>query len=602
MESAPLNPFRIESPEKLAPQDLVSLFVEQYTQVGVVKQRKHTFIWGSRGSGKSMLFRYLEPQCQALVHGSIETLLGAPESFIAIYCPCKEGQFNKTELELLSPSAAQTLTEHMLNLQISDLLFNCFRTQFPAEFFRTEQKIRLAKYAVSLFDKASIATSITHANSVADCSTDPFEWVQAIFQHENRVISNFLRAYAFRKGEASYGGATSGYHDYLLPLMRAVQQFLSAAIPIYVLLDDADRLAKQQQSILNTWIANRDHSLVCFKISTQRDGYKTLLTRDGGLIEQPHDYSEVDVDELYTRSKSDYYEKVKLISERRLNLSTVPTKDIIRFLPSDPREDELLEQFKSGAAEEWKRVGEPGRQRDFVYRYANARLFQHLRETKQRKSYAGFNNMVHLSSGIVRDFLEPCYLMFDQALNRVQPGDLIESISPAIQNEVLYKYSEEFLVSKFEDFRKDLPPERWSTLDSLRVLLDSLGKLFYERLHDPEAREARLFSFTVRGQLPSDLADTLRLGVRYRYFQLRTYSSKEGGGRESWYILNRRLCPVFKLDPTGFEGRISLTSDLLRLACQDPAAFVKLRLRQQHTNGEQPAFEFEEQRNGISLT
>jgi hypothetical protein len=599
MDSTLLNPFRIESPEKLAPPELVSLFVEQYTQVGTVKQRKHTIIWGSRGSGKSMLLRYLEPQCQALVHGSIETMLNAPESFVAIYCPCKEGQFNKTDLELLSPSAAQTLTEHMLNLQISDLLFNCFRTQFPPGLFATEQKLRLAKYAVSLFDQASIATSVSHANSLTDCSTEPLEWFQAVCQNENRVISNFLRAYAFKKGDASYAGATSGYHDYLLPLMRAAQRLLAAPIPIYILIDDADRLGRQQQSIVNTWIANRDHSVLCFKVCAQRDGYKTLLTRDGGLIEQPHDYSEVDVDELYTRSKSDYYEKVKLISERRLTLSTVPTKDVIRFLPSDAHEDELLEGFKRSAAEEWERVDKPGRQRDFVYRYANARLFQHLRDTKQRKSYAGFNNMVHLSSGIVRDFLEPCYLMFDQALSKAQPDHLIESIPAGIQNEVLYNYSEEFLLSKFEAFRKDLPPEHWSTLDSLRVLLESLGKLFYERLHDPDAREARLFSFTVRGQLPSDLSDILRLGVRYRYFQLRTYSSKEGGGREYWYILNRRLCPIFKLDPTGFEGRISLTPDLLKLACQDSAKFVKLRLRQQQTSDEQPAFEFEEQGNGL---
>jgi hypothetical protein len=594
METTLLNPFRIESPEKLSPPEIVDLFVEQYTQVGAVKQRKHTFIWGSRGSGKSMLLRFLEPQCQALVHGGCEALIKAPESFFAVYCPCKEGQFNKTDLELLSPSAAQTLTEHMLNLQVSDLLFNCFRTQFPSGFFGIEQKLWLAKYAASLFDQASIATSVTHANSLIDRSSEPLEWFQAVCQHENRVISNFLRAYAFKKQEASYGGATSGYHDYLLPLMRAAQGLLQVAVPIYVLFDDADRLGKQQQSIINTWIANRDHALVCFKVSAQRDGYKTLLTRDGGLIEQPHDYSEVDVDELYTRSKSDYYEKVKLISERRLQLSTVPTKDITKFLPSDAREDELLEDFKQGAAEEWERVGEPGRQRDFVYRYANARLFQHLRDTKQRKSYAGFNNMVHLSSGIVRDFLEPCYLMFDQAQSRIGHGILIESIPAAIQNEVLHNYSEEFLLSKFEAFRKDLPPEHWSTLDSLRVLLESLGKLFYERLHDPDAREARLFSFTLRGQTPSDLADILRLGVRYRYFQLRTYSSKEGGGRENWYILNRRLCPIFKLDPTGFEGRISLTPDLLRLACQDTAKFVNLRLRQQHTTDEQPSFEFEE--------
>ena len=69
------------------------------------------------------------------------------------------------------------------------------------------------------------------------------------------------------------------------------------------------------------------------------------------------------------------------------------------------------------------------------------------------------------------------------------------------------------------------------------------------------------------------------MGIKYRYFQLRTYSTKKGGGRVYWYILNRRLCPIYKLDPTGFEGRISITAEMLQLACKDPDTFVRLRLK-----------------------
>ena len=595
MEGTLLNPFRVESPEKLTAHDLVNLFVEQYTRLETVKQRKHTIVWGSRGSGKSMLLRYLEPQSQACVHQGIGKFLDAPESFVAIYCPCKEGQINKTDLELLSPSAALTLTEHMLNLQISDLLFNCLRTQFPDDFFPLDQKHSFAKIVVSLFDKGSIASSVAHANSMVNFDTSPLEWFQNICQSENRLISAFLRACSLQSQGVSYEGCTSGYHDYLLPLMRAAQNFLGKAIPIYVLLDDANRLTKAQQSIVNTWIANRDHSFVCFKVSAERDDYKTMLTRDGGLIDHPHDYSEVDVDELYTRSKSDYYKKVQLIAERRLSLSaSVPTENITDFLPPDRREDALLEKFKSRAIEEWTRIGKPGRKKDYVYRYASARLFQHLQTSKQEKSYAGFENMVHMSSGVVRDFLEPCYLMFDYQVSRMDQVASIAAIPVAVQNKVIRRYSEEFLVSKFVEVQKDLPPEQWSVLKSLRVLLESLGRLFYERLHDPEAREARLFSFTIRGQLTPEVSDILQLGVRYRYFQHRTYSSKEGGGRENWYILNRRLCPVFKLDPTGFEGRISLTLPFLQLACKYPDRFVKLRLRKEASDNDQPTFVFEE--------
>jgi len=341
-------------------------------------------------------------------------------------------------------------------------------------------------------------------------------------------------------------------------------------------------------------MANRDHSAVCFKVSAQREAFKTFRTRDGFLIEQPHDYSEVRVDELYTQSKTDYSKKVKLIAEKRLTLSVVPTKQIEKFLPVDPREAQLLAQFKDEAAAEWETVGEPGRQSDFVYRYATARLFQHLRATHQRKSYAGFDNIVHLSSGVVRDLLEPCYLMFDRYVSQEHDPTSIQPIPSNLQDEMLFDYSEDFVLQKYEDIRKDLPPESWSLWESLGVLVASLGQLFYERLHDPEAREARLFSFTVRGRPRDDLAEVLRLGVRIRYFQLSSHSTKEGGGRQRWYILNRRLCPVFKLDPSGFEGRISLTVADLRLACQDPARFVRSRLRLEVDDPQLPLFVLEE--------
>jgi len=588
------NPFVVESPEKLSPQQIVNIFIEKFTQLETIKQRKHTFIWGSRGSGKSMMLKYLEPRCQAIVHMNIDDFLSQNEPYLAIYCPCKEGQFNKTDLLLLSKPASLTITEHILNLAVAEQLINCLRTQFPENFFGNEEIKIFAKRVSQLFDRASIASSLREANETLEFESDPFRWLQVLIATEIRKVSAFLRSNTLRVGGVTYEAATSGYHDFLLPLMTSVQSFAKlASVPVYLLLDDADRLTKDQQSIINTWIANRDQAVFCLKVSAQHDEYKTFLTRDGGLIEQPHDYSETDVDELYTRYKSDYSEKVKLIAEKRLTLSGLPTKNIEEFLPADSAEEALLEKLRKETAEEWEKKGKPGSQTDYVTRYATARLFQHLKAAKQKKNYAGFQNLVHLSSGVVRDFLEPCYLMFDKVLSKKQDPKSIKSIPSAIQDEVIYKYSEEFLLVKFEEIQKDLPPESWTQLGSLRTLLESLGRLFYERLHDPEAREARLFSFTVRGQVPQDIDEVLRLGVRYRYFQLRSYSTKEGGGRERWYILNRRLSPIFKLDPTGFEGRISITSDLLRVACESPEKFIRMRLKQSG-EGQQTLFSIEE--------
>jgi hypothetical protein len=573
------NPFIVESPEKLSAKDLKDLFVEKFTQIEVLKERKHIFIWGSRGSGKSIMLRYLEPQCQILVHGGVEEFF-EKENFIAIYCPCKEGQINKTDLRLLNEDAASIISEHILVSYIVDQLIDCILMQFPESFFDTKTSLSFAEGIMGLFDRASIVSSVEEINRTIDFHNEPLLWLKEFFAADNRRLTKFLRDSSLSGGYVKYEGATTGYHDFLLPCLRNFQRTSKLNLPLYVMLDDADRLSKIQQRIINTWIANRDQATVCFKVSAQQNEYGTFLTRSGGLIEQPHDYSEIDVDELYTSSKSDYEEKVKLIAERRLGLSDIKTKSIDEVLPVDPEEYKLYTRIRDETAKEWDEKGRPGRQEDYITRYANARLFQYLSAHKMRKSYAGFHNLVHLSSGVIRDFLEPCYIMFDRYVTRVEDPSSILSIPPGFQDDIIFRYSEQLLLDRPDQIKKDLPIEQWSLVDKLATLIESLGRLFYERLHDPEAREARLFSFAVRGNIPTEIEEVLNLGLRYRYFQRRTYSTKEGGGREKWYILHRRLCPVFKLDPTGFEGRISLTPDLLKIACENPARFVRVRLKQ----------------------
>ncbi|MEN6520069.1 MAG: hypothetical protein ABFD46_02825 [Armatimonadota bacterium] len=584
------NPFHVESPEKLSPRQVVELFISDYTRIETVKQRKHTFIWGSRGSGKSMMFRFLEPQCQSIFYGGYEEYLSRSDAFLAIYCPIKEGALKKTELLLLDDYQRLIIVEHMMNMFVAYRTMDSLRTQIPQERISHDQCTQFAWQVAQLFDRASIAPSIQEANTRVKIEDSPMLWLQILFDNEIRKINSFLHTKAMYKTEAVYEGATSGYHDFLMPLMRLVQSIMmNGSLPVYVLLDDAGKLTdnqekllltKNQQCIINSWVANRDQATLCLKVSAERAAYKTYSTRDGALIEEPHDYSSIDVDELYTKSKTNYFEKVKLIANRRLELSLVPTKDITEFLPPNKEEELLLAEFKKQTREEWHTAKEPGRQNDYVTRYATARLFQHLRKTKKRKSYAGFGNIVDLSSGVIRAFLEPCYLMFDECKSSGTDIPSISHIPSNIQDDVLFRYAEELVLKKFDEIREGLPPEKWTLVDALATLIASLGQLFYERLHDPDAREARLFSFTVRGRVPDDIDQVLQLGVRYRYFQLRTYSTKEGGGREKWYILNRRLCPVYKLDPSGFEGRISLTAEALRLACENPQKFVRMRLKQ----------------------
>ena len=60
------NPFRITTPEDLTAREAVNLFVDVFSDFTQITDPGHVFIKGPRGVGKSMMFRYLQPDCQCL--------------------------------------------------------------------------------------------------------------------------------------------------------------------------------------------------------------------------------------------------------------------------------------------------------------------------------------------------------------------------------------------------------------------------------------------------------------------------------------------------------------------------------------------------------
>ena len=57
------NPFSVQSPEHIAAEDVVTLFVEDFADFHQVLRTGHTFLtWCRAESGKSMIFRFLSNQ------------------------------------------------------------------------------------------------------------------------------------------------------------------------------------------------------------------------------------------------------------------------------------------------------------------------------------------------------------------------------------------------------------------------------------------------------------------------------------------------------------------------------------------------------------
>ena len=92
LENLNINPFQVKSPEDISAQDAVDLFVPLYNDYPKLLLPENTFINGPRGSGKSMMFRFMQVDCQCIRNDvKVDDL-----DFFSVYIPIKITEFQIT--------------------------------------------------------------------------------------------------------------------------------------------------------------------------------------------------------------------------------------------------------------------------------------------------------------------------------------------------------------------------------------------------------------------------------------------------------------------------------------------------------------------------
>ena len=215
-----------------------------------------------------------------------------------------------------------------------------------------------------------------------------------------------------------------------------------------------------------------------------------------------------------------------------------------------------------------------------MVRYARPTYITSLLGTSKSGStykYAGFDQIVHISSGIIRYFLESASLMYGEMRSR---HGQVTRISPEIQDQILRSLADQFLFSEFDRWSTDeVEKEEGNSakvLDRtrrLRNLIQALGGTFHQILRS-DASERRVFSVALTDEPTPDVLEVFDLGVQYGYFHQSTIGNKEKTGRTRLYVLTRRLAPFFTLDPTSFAGYKFVTNEALREAMHRPKTFL----------------------------
>lgn len=583
------NPFSVKTPENLTANELVDLFVP-YPEFENLQVSGNQFLHGHRGSGKSMMLRMMSPDSQMLVH----TCGVCDLKYFGVYLSIKATELNAPEYTRLeNENGGTVLSEHVLTTKLLSALFQTVASHCLGSLCERNQLANLQKFIVE--DFYSKLRYAGWGGALPEALGPELDSIEGALRHSIALIDQihistvqYIKRRSF--GVATpYQGALLGFQDVLIPLVQALAELeITPKAPIYFLLDDADNLTEQQTQVLNTWVSYRTTGQLSLKISTQLN-YKTYRTTSGMLIEAPHDFSAINFTSVHTGSIKERYPKlIASIVEKRLSKHGSACTDPYLFFPEDEQQQAAIRAIGEEYKERWA-AGESGayRANDDAYRNARPEYMRRLSgSSKQgaRYKYAGFEQLVHLSSGIVRFFLEPAARMYTDQLLKNEGKD-VTRISPAIQDQELRNHADQLLLQEFENLEREASQLNDESnqgalkeIQKLRNVVLGVGALFRAHILDENASQRRVFSFSISDEVDHELGSILKQGVIHGYFYLDSIGAKSGFGRNNLYVLTRRLAPAFSLDPSGFSGYLTLTSRALKEIAERPHSYVN-RLR-----------------------
>ena len=557
------NPFELVTASKLTAEDAIYLWCDD-SRLDRVRGGESCFINGNRGTGKSMLFRILQSDCQELLHPK------GKRSFLAVYFAVRDSDLMVEELELMQEHRQKgALSESHLSLLVVRQLFVAL-TKTPG-LVPADSRGRLLKVAESCLQTAFDFSKVELPSIQGDSFEVVLRRIVGVLDVETARLVNHIQRQLFGPDEG-YEGPLFFFDSLLAPL---ADFFLDeVGLRLFVLVDDGDDLPMSHTVVLNSWIARRRSSLV-FKVSTMYT-YKTYKTRSGSRIQQPHDFIEYDIATRFLENDSeDYVGLIREICIKRLtqvgmcdDAGKVVAPEV--FFPQEKTQEERVAETRARLTKEYRKRYSGRAVGDNVYRHLTS---EYMKELNQRRAlgsyrYAGFKTLAVLSGGLVRDFIICAQRMYDDA-SRGDAGP-IKAIPPSIQDEVVRKRADAMLL-EIEDAKQKRAgsKEDWRAVGRL---VTGLGATFKKKMLSDDS-ERRVFSFAFQSRPNETLLKLLNLAIGEGYLVRGFISKKEGIGRRYLYVLTRRVAPAFSLDVSAYSGYLSVEPHVVeKLSVTDEVA------------------------------
>lgn len=577
MDNYYINPFKSERASALSDEEVLNFYIEDNTYARFIRSSRNIFLVGERGSGKTMALRY--------------------NSFEVCY---KKAKQDGVEVDF-STIGIQISRSPILHKQEYLLLNDEFRKNIICEHFLVLSIMYEIAYSLSVVPEIS--------GIVKENSEQLFQDTEYILGIELKREYDFFTAvknYTLREAKLTqdkineydsgeFYENTMSFSSTIMPFMEIIKNIsIFQKSHFLLMVDDAQTMNTYQIKILNSWIAYRDHSFFSFKVATTKVDRPNFITATGGTILEGHDFTSIDMEKPFQNPNSDFYQLAKLIIKKRLEIIGIKDIDAETFFPENPEYTKIMKECEEAVREEAKKKYIDGTQKqinDHVYKYARAKYYRDRLEGKRGKAnmppYSGFKMIVAVSTGIIRNLLEPCFYMFDLAFSNKSVD--IKEINYSIQNQIIIEKSKEKWTLIEEGLDRMVENCSTSQAKQLQQLFNNLMILFRNRLKyhksEPRAITFTISQKTTHENIYNEVLNLLDIARKAQILYTRTSRSKDDGKLETYYIPNRLLFPSLGLDPEGQHARVSIkATDLWNAASNNtmiPYSDIEKNTKQQ---------------------
>ena len=547
----PENPFEYGEAHLIPSDRIAQYYIDDHNHGRLLRSRRNIFLIGERGSGKTMALLYNTLGVQRVVAAGEDSDFDL--SRIGVLVPANTPLTHRREFELLDRFPASVVSEHFLALSIV---------------YHLADALRPLHNLVSADESASLRAEMNmYLDAPLPTHTDVFDAICQMAQRESIEAQKQLND---PHKEWLYPTSLS-FVTIVIPLMRAIKKASAFRGSHFMLmLDDFHNLNEHQVLAVNSWMAYRDRTLFSLKVASARVDRPPLTTTTGGAILEGHDFVTIDLEHPLHSGTSEFGKFAAKVVGRRLERFGVK-RSPEEFFPVHER---LLKELGEAAERARARAetlfgnNESKKIADYVFKQRWAEYMRQRSPKANLPQYSGFATIVFLSTGVIRNLLEPCWWMWDAAVSALPDDErgskAIEMISPGIQARKIKERSDaawrrlDELASSIDGCARDEEGR-------IRRMFEELAAFFVERLMK-HASEPGATSFSISGQeedVMTELRPLLEIAQKAQLLYVRSGSAKARGRREKYYVPNRMLWPTRGLDPRGQYGRAWIQAEHL---------------------------------------